>query len=642
MIIESVRVRNFRSIKDATLNCDRLTALVGANGSGKSSFLKAIGIFDDDKARVTENDYHKNDTGGEISVSVTFADLPSEAAGEFAGYVTDGRLTVERIFAWDGEAGKADSAFRSRMLTNPDFVGVRTAAGAENVKAAYNELRKGKYQEFPPITTQKGIIAHLDKEDRENPERRTEAVYDDKFGDKWARRGRFVRFVTIPAVRDASEDVNDAKNSPLALLTAEVKQRIEGEGEYQEFCERVRADRAKVMQGAGGGLDAIGDSITKNIQQFVDGARVRLAWSEESPDIELPRIEVTFDEDGHESTVGRAGHGSQRAFVMAMLQEMEQARREEPAEQARAGSPSLILSIEEPELYQHPVRQRHISTVLDSLAESDGRQTQIIYTTHSPHFAGIDKLNRVRLLQKAAAATGQAGDTRVNETGIRQLVGRLETAGIRKDERSMVERLKVIMTPWLNEGFFAKTVVLVEGASDYAAIMGMSLLLEYRFEASGISVIPCDGIGNMPEPFVIFTDLKIPTYAVWDLDNKADESEQGPTSASRAMQDLLGALPNETQIKGDFACFETDLEGAIKADMGEDLFDELVERQRLRFGMRGRDDKKVLGKSQVMYEVLKQAEERRRPCSTIKEVVEKIAAKASLSRKDPQDHTRQG
>ena len=42
MILESVRVQNFRSIKDATLYCDKLTALVGANGSGKSSFLKAI------------------------------------------------------------------------------------------------------------------------------------------------------------------------------------------------------------------------------------------------------------------------------------------------------------------------------------------------------------------------------------------------------------------------------------------------------------------------------------------------------------------------------------------------------------------------------------------------------------------------
>lgn len=45
MIIKSVQVKNFRSIKDEILQCDKLTALVGANGSGKPSFLRAIELF---------------------------------------------------------------------------------------------------------------------------------------------------------------------------------------------------------------------------------------------------------------------------------------------------------------------------------------------------------------------------------------------------------------------------------------------------------------------------------------------------------------------------------------------------------------------------------------------------------------------
>ena len=45
MIIESVRIKNFRSIEDETLSCDRLAALVGANGSGKSSFLRGLELF---------------------------------------------------------------------------------------------------------------------------------------------------------------------------------------------------------------------------------------------------------------------------------------------------------------------------------------------------------------------------------------------------------------------------------------------------------------------------------------------------------------------------------------------------------------------------------------------------------------------
>ena len=39
MLIQNVHVKNFRSILDESLPCDSLTALVGRNGSGKSSFL---------------------------------------------------------------------------------------------------------------------------------------------------------------------------------------------------------------------------------------------------------------------------------------------------------------------------------------------------------------------------------------------------------------------------------------------------------------------------------------------------------------------------------------------------------------------------------------------------------------------------
>ena len=45
MIIESIHIKNYRSILDEKINCEELTALVGANGTGKSSFLRAIGLF---------------------------------------------------------------------------------------------------------------------------------------------------------------------------------------------------------------------------------------------------------------------------------------------------------------------------------------------------------------------------------------------------------------------------------------------------------------------------------------------------------------------------------------------------------------------------------------------------------------------
>ena len=85
MIIKSVRVQNFRSIKDATLHCDKLTMLVGANGSGKSSFLKALAVFGDDNPAITDKDYYNSDTSKSITITVTFADLGG-AKTEFVLY----------------------------------------------------------------------------------------------------------------------------------------------------------------------------------------------------------------------------------------------------------------------------------------------------------------------------------------------------------------------------------------------------------------------------------------------------------------------------------------------------------------------------------------------------------------------------
>lgn len=630
MILESVKVRNFRSIKDATLRCDRLTALVGANGSGKSSFLKAIELFYDSKVAVTDKDYHKNDTKNDITVSLTFADLSAEAAEAFSGYVVDGKLTATREFEWNEQKAVADSAFVGTRHSNPDFEGIRELS-AEYAKIRYEELRVNKkYRNFPKLSAKRDIDEQLHTWERNNPGQCTDTVDNSEdFEPKWKKyAGRFSEFIAVPAVHDASDDARDAKNSTLALLMAAVKRQIEDDPTYQKRRKQIMANLMKATEKFEGELDELGESITGIFQKFVSGAKVDLRWSDELPDLGLPKAEVVLEEDGYESTVDRAGHGSQRVLIMAMLQKMAQMRQAEKTEQTGIKPPALILSIEEPELYQHPIRQRHMSAVLSSLAESSNR-IQIIYTTHSPHFAGIDKLDRVRLLRKTAWKARETRSTKVHETNVQKLLKRLEPLGVSRSRELMEERLKTIMTPWLNEGFFAEMVVLVEGISDYAAIMGMSRLKEKEFEASGVSVIPCYGINNMPDLFVVFDELEIPTYAVWDLDN-GDHKKRESNRRSRCMlQRLFGSEPEGTQIEDGFSCFNTDLEGAIKGDMSKELFDKSLNDQKRTFGMEGQETKQVLAKPRIMYEVLKQAEDAGNPCTTLERIVRRIDSKAS-------------
>ena len=143
MIIQSVHVTNFRSIRDGSLSCDVLTAVVGSNGSGKSSFLSALDLFYDQAARVRADDFYASETTQDIEIRVTFGDLTEDEEGFFSKYVADGALSVTKVFA-GGSAGTQGTYHGSR-LQNPDFAAVRNAGPSrllENSSRAVSALNR--------------------------------------------------------------------------------------------------------------------------------------------------------------------------------------------------------------------------------------------------------------------------------------------------------------------------------------------------------------------------------------------------------------------------------------------------------------------------------------------------------------------
>lgn len=78
MKIQKLHVVRFRSILDETLECERLTVLIGRNGAGKSTFLQALRLFLDPNAIAVTDDYYNRDDKKEILISVTFSELTVE------------------------------------------------------------------------------------------------------------------------------------------------------------------------------------------------------------------------------------------------------------------------------------------------------------------------------------------------------------------------------------------------------------------------------------------------------------------------------------------------------------------------------------------------------------------------------------
>lgn len=135
-------------------------------------------------------------------------------------------------------------------------------------------------------------------------------------------------------------------------------------------------------------LVSIGAGITKRIETYFPGAAIKVEDEVASP--RPPQISVRAlisDRGGRPIEADLQGHGLQRALVIALLHELAEAAPQVVTETGDADARSLVLAIEEPELYQHPLQARTLAASLEKLAvEATGRSIQVAYSTHSPYF----------------------------------------------------------------------------------------------------------------------------------------------------------------------------------------------------------------------------------------------------------------
>ena len=377
-----------------------------------------------------------------------------------------------------------------------------------------------------------------------------------------------------------------------------VRSALAAHPKLNELKERTRIEFTEIMDGdARPKLETLQGELTDALRSFVPESAVDLQWERvQELSIPDPQASVRLKEDGYLSTVTRTGHGLQRAFIVALLQHLASVRqsdgtsdigmdaaRDTDAESKKLEAPvrpHVILAIEEPELYQHPSRQRHIASVLMRLTQPANSQTpadtQVIYTTHSPLFVGLDRFDDVRILRKRQLAAEGPSATVVQATTLDAVAAQLQEATASQTDfsaESLRARLQSIMTPMVNEGFFADVAVLVEGDTDRAAIAGAASAMKIDLDAKGIAVIPCNGKANLDRPLVIFRRLGIPTYVVWDGDHRETDAKPEP---NRHLLRLLkmDEVDWPCHVNGISACFETTIEKTLKKEIGPNAYEE--------------------------------------------------------------------
>ena len=642
LILKSIRVTNFRSIKDETLYCDDLTALVGANGSGKSSFLHAAELFQSKSPKIDAEDYYNRCTTEDIVVAVTFNDLSVPAKQLFTKYIQNDELTVERVFKWN--EGKLIPTFHGSTLQNRDFVNIYTKT-ATTAKEEYRKLQKCQsYNDLPPWSNHQEIKNILRQWETDNPDKCKRSRDDGQFfGFNEVAQGflgKFVRFLYIPAVRDAVEDALEGRGSVLTeLMDLVIRKRLADKSEIKEFQAEVKEKHAKIMNVSQlKELGSLENEMTGTLQSFVPNTRIDLSWQDlEELEIKLPKAVVSLVEDGYRSTVDRTGHGLQRAFIMTMLQHLSVAQSDgvnDHPEQSQASEfPVLVLIIEEPELYQHPNSQRHLAEMFLSLAKGEisgvSRKMQVIYSTHSPHFVGIDRINQIRLLRKIAGSARKPKVVEISSTSLQAVAGELSRIHDLSNSTAATlrPRLQSIMNPWMNEGFFSDAIVLVEGESDRAAIIGTAKSMGHMLESLGISIIPCHGKTNLDRPAIIFRKFGIPIYVIWDGDKDRKNAKNKEKDADKKINRALLSLMEQTEedwpsrIANTFACFGTDMQSTMHKEIGRKLFERYVDKCKADFTME-RDQ--AIKNPVVISRIIEMAARDGHPCNTLEMIIKKI------------------
>jgi len=138
MLIKSLTIKNFRCIKELSVEASELTAFVGRNGSGKSTILQAISTFYNIRAPLSEHDFFNCGIDAPIEITLEFSTLNPEEQQAFSSYLNDDKLVVtKRISCTDG---KFEQKYFASLKQIPQIAEIRRARTITEKRNSWNAL----------------------------------------------------------------------------------------------------------------------------------------------------------------------------------------------------------------------------------------------------------------------------------------------------------------------------------------------------------------------------------------------------------------------------------------------------------------------------------------------------------------------
>lgn len=527
MKIDSVSIENFRSIvsiKDAKFNS--LQILIGENNSGKSNLLSAVEVFLSAGAGgVSESDF--NDRDKRIVIKIDFKIQSEHLKRAWRKYAVNDKLILEKHIWLEkderSEKYSVKSEYHGYQAEPADwFLSITKIQQQEGIRPNWKKIVEDNT--LPDYFLNNGSCNKADftkglaKFLSEN-----EVIYDQPdishtqaLGLQSSAVSQLPKFYLLPAQGTYSDEVDKRSSaSTFRKLMADLTDRIiKNDPKYQKI-----EDALQVVTELLNDIETPGKKEERLISLSTIEDRLKTILCELMPSVEKIKlkvitediktifskgVELTID-DGVETEVLLKGHGLQRCIIFSLLQALILNERKELVEERDSETPThpIILAIEEPELYIHPQIGKLFYDVMLSFSEED----QIMYTTHSPRFLDVYRYESIALISKKKTE------------GTQYVNCDLEAFSGLQDKK--IFQGLTLLNSDINELFFAKNVLLVEGPEDKIAIgetLKMLGEIKTRPEEIELTIVVAGGKYSMPFFCRILNAFQINYVVVHDLD----------------------------------------------------------------------------------------------------------------------------
>lgn len=417
IIISEIRIENFRSLKNVSLELKNNNILIGSNNSGKSNFLKAINIALGSDKSVTEDD---------IFIDSEDKSLPHDRISIIDVLIKP--TTKDGVNVHNFSEFWA-SVFTEKWITtdetNGDYVGIRTTIQYDPVRDDYNITRR-------PINEWKDSI---------------ESSVAGKRGYFTEQMTENIASFYMDAQRDATQDIQ-SKKSYFGKATSQTDL---PDKELQKLEEQLDNINSEIISG----IPALKDTkeqLNQLCQTIGNKDSLVEIQSVARKLTDLHKgMDITY-KDGKSATLSISQHGmGTRSWIsfltLGAYVQWYQKNLKKNDDEAES---YIMLTMEEPEAHLHPQAQKQL---YGQIIKFSGQK---IISTHSPSIAAQANLDELIHFQKIDGVTHTE---RLYLPNMNEEMQKVAKSKIRREVMNTRGEL-----------LFASAIVLCEGVTEEQAL----------------------------------------------------------------------------------------------------------------------------------------------------------------------------